>query len=221
MRKSNLTCHGVSLQFKDQILSAPWRIHRNLKHGRFVLLLFVLSLLSVLTACVAATATGSSFALDHERRTFPEFMDDRAISMRTSLALAKDKELWRHSHIDSITYNGTLLLVGQTPTHELNARAEEIAVNNPDVKRVFNEITVRQPISVYRRTQDSWITAQIKTKYITTHDIGPSRVKVITENGIVYLMGILTKDEAYIAKEIARKTPGVKEVKTLFEPAQI
>jgi osmotically-inducible protein OsmY len=85
------------------------------------------------------------------------------------------------------------------------------------VKRVVNEISVAEPTALGSRSNDSWITGQVKTRLLADEKIQGRRVKVITENGTVYLMGLVTQKEGELATEAARAVGGIKRVVKLFE----
>jgi osmotically-inducible protein OsmY len=179
----------------------------------------VISTITLFSGCVTnpATSSGSGILINHDRRTIGTFVDDQTIAMKATLALVKEKELWKKSHISTLSYNNVLLLVGQTPVASLKHDAQKALEDIPGIESIYNQITIQEPITLSTRAKDTWITAQLKAKLITSRDIGPSRVKVITEDGIIYLMGILTKDEENIATDIASRIQGVVNVVKVFE----
>ena len=178
-------------------------------------------LLPWLQGCVAAAAggaaTGAMVATD--RRTAGTIVDDQAIQVKALHAISQNAELWKQSHINVLCYNNVLLLVGQTPTENFKRDAEEAVADISKIRRVHNEITVGELSSLAPRTRDSWITTQIKTKLVGNKDIHANRIKVITEDHIVYLMGLTTPEEQVIATDIARAIPGVDKVVQIFESA--
>lgn len=181
--------------------------------------LFIATLLMTffITGCGTKSAPSSSVWANHDRRTAGTFVDDQAILIKANLAIARDKALWKDSHISTLSYNNSLLLVGQTSSAASKRQAEKTLDNISEIEHVYNELTVDKPIPLSARAKDTWITTQVKTKMLTNGDIGPNRVKVITENSVVYLMGILSKDEESIAIDIARRINGVKQVVKVFD----
>lgn len=173
----------------------------------------------LLQGCIAAAAggaaTGTVMATD--RRTAGTVMDDKTAEFKAIHAISLNKPLWQQSHITSISYNNVLLLVGQTPTAEFKREAEEAVSTIPKIRRIHNELTIAEPISLGTRSHDSWVTTQIKAKLVGTKEISATRIKVITEDNIVYLMGLVTAQEAEIATEIARAINGVDKVVQIFE----
>ena len=80
------------------------------------------------------------------------------------------------------------------------------------MSRVYNEITIRKPISLWQRSQDAWITTKVKTEMLAKKDLHSTQIKVVTENSVVYLMGMLTPQQAELATDVARRIDGVREV---------
>lgn len=166
-------------------------------------------------AVLAPVAAGSWFNFD--RRPAKTIIDDQTITLKTNLALAKNKCIWRESHISTLSYNNSILLVGQTKTTKYKQEVEKIVQGVNGVGSIYNQLTVGCPISLATRSNDTWITTQVKTRIMTDRNVGINRVKVITEDGVVYLMGSLTKDEEITTLQIARCVPGVKKVVTIIE----
>ncbi len=177
---------------------------------------------SLLCGCAAAVvggaATGATAA--HDRRTVGTFIDDEGIELKARLAIFDDKELNSQIHINIISINGVVLLVGQAPTEAQRQRATELTMSVPKVRLVHNEMTIAAPNSYMTRSSDSLITAKVKTALFgikELQDFDPTRVKVVTENGIVYLMGIMTHNEANAVTDAARQVGGVQKIVKLFE----
>jgi osmotically-inducible protein OsmY len=185
-------------------------------------LLVVLLTSSLLYGCAAAVVGGAATGATavHDRRTVGTFIDDEGIELKARLAIFNDKELNSQIHINIISINGVVLLVGQAPTEAERQKAAELTIAIPKVRLVHNEMTVAAPNSYMTRSSDSLITAKVKTKMFTIkeHDnFDPTRVKVVTENGVVYLMGILTHSEADTVTDAARQVGGVQKIVKLFE----
>jgi osmotically-inducible protein OsmY len=188
----------------------------------FKALLVIAIAANLLYGCAAAVvggaATGASAA--HDRRTFGTYIDDEGIELKIRLDIFNNRELNSQIHINIISINGVVLLVGQAPTAALKQQAGDIASGVEKVRLVHNEMTIAAPNSMMTRSSDSLITAKVKVELfgIKGHeDFDPTRVKVVTENGIVYLMGILYRSEAAAVTERARQVSGVQKVVKLFE----
>ncbi|HHJ14637.1 MAG TPA: BON domain-containing protein [Gammaproteobacteria bacterium] len=191
------------------------KIHR-------LILVASLPLLLPLNACVPLVAGGAAattVSVAHDRRTAGTVLEDQNIEIRIARALGREKELSRQSHINVTAYNGIVLLSGETPTAEFRQRAGDIARRQEKVRRVHNELIIAAPSSMMTRTSDSWITTKVKAALVNIkmQDFDPLRVKVVTENGTVFLMGLVTRAEAAAVTEQARTIKGVQRIVKLFE----
>jgi osmotically-inducible protein OsmY len=185
-------------------------------------LLAITLLTSLLGGCAAVIVTGAATGANaaHDRRTLGAYVDDEGIELKTRLAITEDKEVYSQVHVNIISINGVVLLVGQAPTEALRMKIEDITRGIEKVRVVHNEITIAAPNSYMTRSSDSLITAKVKGSLfgIKGHDgFDPTRVKVVTENGVVYLMGILFRSEADAVATKASRVSGVQKVVKLFE----
>jgi len=164
-----------------------------------------------------AVATTASVA--HDRRTSGSVVEDKAIMGRVIGGLHQDTELQENSHINVSVFNGWVLLSGETPTEALRTRAGDIARKQEKVRRVFNELTIAAPSSMMTRSSDSWITTKVKSSLVGLDIEGfdPTRVKVVTENGTVFLLGLVYNKEADATVAKAQQAAGVQRVVKLFE----
>lgn len=185
-------------------------------------LFVIITALGILNGCaplvVGGTATG--VAMVHDRRTAGTVLEDQSIELKALSALRKDEDLYKQSHINVTSYNMMVLLSGETPTEAYKQRAEEIVGNVEKVRRVYNELSVAAPSSMMTRSSDTLITGKVKTSLFSIRGLegfDPTRVKVVTENGTVYLMGLLTRREGDAVAEEARSVGGVQRVVKLFE----
>ena len=175
--------------------------------------------LSQLQGCAAvvvggAAATGTAVALD--RRTAGVFVGDQEIELRAqsrlSEALPKNT-----GNISTTSYNRQVLLTGQVVDETTRTRAGEIVKGVPDVRTAYNELSVSGATSLTSDANDTAITSKVKARMLRDEKVPATKIKIVTEATIVYLMGLVTQDEAKIATEIARTTSGVTKVVTLFE----
>lgn len=189
-------------------------------HGRWNILLFLfLSYLSLLlTACVNIATTGAQAIYQH--RNLRQNFNDSYLTLQIYQDIEADKRL-DNAHISIATYHSTVLLAGQTPTAWQRTRVEAIAKNTEGVKRVYNLLNIAYPLSTLKKVSDAWITTKLKTKFIASDDLDVTKIKILTENGTVYLMGILPREEAEAAVKIARETDGVEKVVKIFSYIQI
>ena len=177
---------------------------------------------NLVSACAPVVVGGTAVGVNavHDRRTVGTYIDDEGIELKARMTIFDNKELNSQIHINIISINGVVLLVGQAPTEELRMQSETITRAIPKVRLVHNEMTIAAPNSYMVRSSDSLITAKVKTSLfgIKGHEeLDPSRVKVVTENGIVYLMGILSQAEATAVTDRARQVGGVQKIVKLFE----
>ncbi len=183
----------------------------------FLLICFVLTQLQGCAAplLVAGAAGGATVATD--KRNTRSMIDDQLIETETKDKIYAETEIAKKIHINVTSYNGVVLLTGETLSRSLRTRAINVARQINKVKRVHNEIRVADLTSFSSRTNDSWITSKVKTQMFATKGFKSSQVKVITEAGTVYIMGLVTKKAGNQAGEIARNVTGVKRVVKLFE----
>lgn len=153
----------------------------------------------------------------YDRRAFNTVLDDQSIELKASAALRNDQELHESTHINVTSYNGVVLLTGEAPSEELKEKAAELVKPIPDIKQIYNEVDILAPSSLVSRSRDSWITTKVKTKMTAKKGLNPSRIKVVTERGTVYLMGLVTPEEAERAAAVTSHTGGTQRVVKIFE----
>ena len=166
---------------------------------------------------IAGGAVATSVIVAKDPRTAATMIDDKGIQLKAGSAIFEDETLSGQAHINVTSYNGVVLLTGETPTAEMRDRAEQIVRGVEKVRRIHNEITVAAPSSGLTRSSDTLITTKVKTRMLAEKDFDSGRVKVVTENGTVYLMGLVNQREAEVATEISRSVGGVQRVVRLFE----
>lgn len=188
---------------------------------RYIYITILISSL-FLTGCagvvVGGTATG--VAVVHDRRSTGTVIDDQSLSWKISQAISADQELSGPSHINVTVYNSVVLLTGETPSEDLKVRANAIAAKASEDKRIYNELAISTPTSITTRTNDAFITTKIKASLLDIDHIkgfDATRVKVVTENSVAYLMGLLTNEEAEAVTNKVRSVGGVAKVVRLFE----
>ncbi len=185
----------------------------------FISIFSSLSISVLLQACapvvVGTAATGVVVA--HDRRTTGTVIDDQGIEFKANQAFYEDKEIGDSSHVNVTSFNMVVLISGETPSEELKQRIGNIVATLPKVTHVYNELTISAPSSLVSRSSDSLITSKVKTRLLTIKDFDGTRVKVVTEKGIVYLMGLVTQQESEIATNAARQVGGVQKVVKLFQ----
>lgn len=174
----------------------------------------------LLNACVPVVVVGgatTTASVAHDRRTTGSVVEDQSIKMRIHTALDEDEEIKKQAHINVASFNGIVLLSGEAPTSAMRERAGDAARRTEKVRRVHNEIQLAAPSSFMTRSSDSWITTKIKSSLLTLKDFDSTRIKVVSENGTVYLLGMVTHSEATAATERTRQVSGVQRIVKLFE----
>ncbi|WP_306523685.1 division/outer membrane stress-associated lipid-binding lipoprotein [Rheinheimera sp.] len=179
----------------------------------------IISLTLLLQACAAAVVAGGASAVTSasDRRTLGSQIDDSSIVVKAERALEENKTLEERAHINVNSYNGILLLTGQAPSQDLVDLAASLVQPIQGVKDVQNQIRVGNPISFTTRSRDSWITTRVKSMLVGDKEVSALNIKVVTENGEVFLMGLVSSTEADKAVEIARHVNGVSRVIKAFE----
>ncbi|VVN90512.1 BON domain-containing protein [Pseudomonas fluorescens] len=182
--------------------------------------LLALTLCLSISGCTSVVTASREKPIDDDRgtRTFGSTIDDSLIETKAGVNISKaNPDLDKNSHIVITSFNGVVLLAGQTPRADLKAQAEQVASAVQRVKKVHNELQVIQPSSLLARQNDTWLTTKIKTQMLADANIPGSRIKVVTENGIVYLLGLVTKQEAAQATSLVQGVSGVQKIVKLFE----
>jgi len=175
------------------------------------------TLISHITACVpvvvGGVAAGGAIAAD--RRTSGIYVEDENIELK---ALKKmETNLGENAHVNVTSYNRNVLLTGEVPAIESKTKAENLVKEITNTRSVTNEIIVGPKSSIGSRSNDTYLTSKVKTKFITENKFPANYVKVVTENSVVYLLGIVTKAEGDAAADIASNTDGVSKVVKVFE----
>jgi len=172
-----------------------------------------------LQGCMNVASTGAEAV--YNRHSLQKNISEQYITMQAYKALNIKTEEFKNAHISISTYNGEVLLAGQVPEAWQKTKAEQIVKSIPDIGRVYNLVSVGSPSSALTRISDSWITAKVKAKLLASEDLDATQVKVVTENGTVYLMATLQPDEASAAVDIASNTEGVLSVVKIFSYVHI
>ena len=172
---------------------------------------------SLLSGCAPLVVGGAVMTgvVAVDRRTAGTQIEDEGIELKVASAI--NKELGERVHLNVTSYNRRTLLTGEVRSEADRARATLLAQSQENVKDVVNDLLVGAPSSLTQRTKDTVITGQIKAAFLDAKDLQSNAVKVITERGVVYLMGRVTTREAQRATDIARGIGGVAKVVRVFE----
>lgn len=171
-----------------------------------------------LNACipVIATGVGVSVAATVDRRTYGNQIEDSSIETRLNSRIAN--KLGPSAHVSATSYNRVVLISGEVPSEGAKQEAaDQIATLPNELRGVHNELVVGPRASISRQSEDTFITSKVKTRLLESRAVAGHHVKVITESGTVFLMGVLTQQESEAAAAIAATTTGVRKVVKLFE----
>jgi osmotically-inducible protein OsmY len=192
--------------------------------GAARVLLASLAVSGVLSGCIAvaggAMVGGTMMAVD--RRTTGAQVDDQTIDLRTASAITA--AIGDTGHVNASSYNRVVLLTGEVPTDADRAKVEAAVAKVENVRAVVNEIAVMPKSSLGGQTNDTIITGKVKAAFLEAKELQVASIKVITERGVVFLMGRVTEYESNVAAQVARSVGGVQKVVKVFEiitPAEL
>ena len=192
--------------------------------GKTTVIAICLLCVPAIQGCAGVVAAGAAAgAVSQDRRTPGTYIDDQLIERRMLSAMRKDETLWSRIHVNATSINGRVLLTGEAPGESLRSRVHDIAREAersiPGIREIQNMLVVAAPSSILSRSNDSLITSKVKAALFGNRDLNLKalHVKVVTERRTVYLMGLLTRNEAERATEIARRIAGVRRVVKFME----
>jgi osmotically-inducible protein OsmY len=173
------------------------------------------ALLSGCAAVVVGAGAAAGYSAYEDRRSTGTQVEDQRIESRASSAI--DQRFGWKVHVNVTSYNRQVLITGEVPDAVTHAEVEKLIAAVPGVRTLANESTIGPLTSLAARTGDTVVTSNVKSRFLGAKNFNPIHVKVVTEAGVVFLMGMVTEVEANAASEIARTTDGVKKVVKVFE----
>lgn len=179
--------------------------------------LTLVAALPLLGGCAVAVLGGAAAGgvlLAEDRRTVGTMTEDQGIELKAGSRIG---ERVRDAHLNITSFNRLILLTGEVPSAAAREDAERVARAVENVRGVFNEVQVAGNTALSSRTNDAYLTSKVKARFVDGQKFNPVHVKVVTENSVVYLMGLVKRAEAEGATEVARTTGGVRKVVRLFE----
>ncbi|GGI92569.1 division/outer membrane stress-associated lipid-binding lipoprotein [Shewanella gelidii] len=185
----------------------------------FIRLVGISLMLLMLQGCASVVVVGAvgGTIMANDERSITTQLNDTDMDFDISAALSKQASLKSQTHINAITMNTNVLLVGQAPNSMLRDQAVKAVTDLKIAKQIHNQIRIGNPTSFTTRSNDSWITTKVKSRMLKDKKLDMTRVKVVTENGEVFLLGLVEKEQADLAVDIARNTSGVRRVIKVFE----
>ena len=196
--------------------SAIRRLVKKLNHIVIITLIALTSLSGCVTAIIAGVAVATVDIL-HDRRTAGEYVDDNTIEITAKNYLLSSAELRQAAHVKPTSWNGILLITGEIDSEIIKQQVISRLTSIVGVRQLIDETTITGKTALLSRTNDAWITSKVKSRLLVKTGLDANRVKVITTRGSVYLMGIVTRDEADRATELTRTVKGVARVVKVFE----
>ena len=174
-----------------------------------------IALLGGCAAVVVGAGAAAGYSAYEDRRSTGTQVEDQRIESRASGAI--DQRFGWKVHVNVTSYNRQVLITGEVPDAVTHAEVEKLIAAIPGVRTLANESTIGPLTSLAARTGDTLVTSNVKSRFLGAKNFNPIHVKVVTEAGVVFLMGMVTEVEANAASEIARTTDGVKKVVKVFE----
>ena len=182
---------------------------------------FTFLILVTLASCstiLVNTTNRDGMQEDPTERTAGAIVEDRSIETKIAVNMQAIEPAFRKSSFDVVSHNGVVLLIGQVESNELKSKATEIASEaSAKIKRIHNEIEVSGRTGILSRSNDTWIATKVRTLMLANAEVPSGQVRVVVENGAVYLMGIISQSEGDNAANIARNVIGVTKVVKVFE----
>ena len=175
------------------------------------------TLLLASTLSLSGCSVFTPVSEDYGKRSFGVYWDDQTTESRAKKVMRQAHPELEDAHLSVTSFNGTVLLTGQVPSEEARQAAGKAVEELRHVKSVHNELDIAGPTSMVARSNDVYLSTKVKTALITDDSIEGSRVKVVTEDGVVYLMGLLTRNEAETVVDRARQVFGVQKIVKAFE----
>jgi osmotically-inducible protein OsmY len=178
----------------------------------------LLASVAALQGCAEAVIVGGvtlGVVMAADRRQTEVMFNDQGIEFTAGSKI--DEALKGQGHVNVTSYNYTVLLTGEVPSAQAKADAESAASQVPRVRAVVNELQIAGTSSAASRSNDTYITSKVKSSFLGNGKFKPTDIKVVTEAGVVYLLGLVSHEEADAATEVARGTGGVQKVVRVFE----
>jgi len=182
-------------------------------------LLSLAAIALLLQGCAGAVMVGAvgGAMMVNDERSFSTQLDDTNADFQIASELAALEDVKNQANITGVVMNGNVLLIGQSPNSMLRDKAIRAVQELKLGGKIHNQIRIGNPTSFTTRSNDTWITTKVKTRMLNTDNLDVTRIKVITENGEVFLLGVVARDQIDLAVDVARNTAGVRRVIKVFE----
>ena len=182
------------------------------------LLLLTLLFITSCTTILVETTDDRGISEDPTERTAGARVEDQSIETKVIVNMKSQEPAFRKANFNVISHNGVVLLIGQVASNDLKNKASEIASKaSTKIKRIHNELEVAGKTGLLARSNDSWIATKVRTILLTNNEVPSGQVRVIAENGAIYLMGMINQTGGDNAARLARNVSGVTKVVKVFE----
>lgn len=184
-------------------------------NGLLIFLLLILAGCAPMVAVGVGTGAGTGAVVTEDRRTSGTFVEDEIIESKSNRRIKE--QLGNKVHINITSFNRIVLLTGQVPDEAMKEQAERLVMTISNVRNIINELVIAEKSSLTSRSKDALITSRVKGRFLTSGKFQINHIKVVTENATVYLLGMVKREEADNAAEIASSTSSVLKVVKGFE----
>jgi osmotically-inducible protein OsmY len=174
-------------------------------------------LLSGCTALLIGGAAVTTIVIVNDERSIGDFIDDSALLVKINNEMLTDANLSKAAYVNVTVNHGIVLLTGTAPNEYLKQRAGTIASSTEGVRQVVNQLRIAAKVGAAQHSSDAYLASKVKTLLITSEMIDASRINVVAENGTVFLMGLITQQEADRVTSVVRRAGGVERVVKVFE----
>ncbi|MBS0349633.1 MAG: BON domain-containing protein [Proteobacteria bacterium] len=188
---------------------------------RLCLKIFISILCVCLTGCIpliiAAVGATAGGAIIYDKRSSKVILQDQEITNKALGILNSDLQLKGVARVSISTFDHIVLMVGQVKSEYLRQRAYDDVSQVPSIRRIYNQVQISSVLTALDQSKDAWITSKVKSAMLAKSGLRSSQIKVVTEDKVVYLMGLVTPNQAKLATEVARNVSGVEKVVQVFE----
>lgn len=184
----------------------------------------LLSLALILQGCAGAVVVGvagGTATAANDKRTMGQIVEDQVIEVKALQRIAEDMMLSKDSNISAISFNGTLLLVGQVRSEKLKKRATKVVRGIKKVRSIHNHIAVTRVTTIKEKGRDAWLSARVKGVILGEEGLNGLNIKVVVKNKVLYLMGIVTREEAARIVQAVQDIKGLDRIVQVFEYSKL
>lgn len=185
---------------------------------RYLLVMALLGMTQACTPILVQTTGEEGIQEDPRKRSMGTVVEDQSVETRVEVNMKTRQNAFRDTSFSVFSHNGIVLLVGQVPTQELKEQATQIAADtSTHIRRIHNELEIGENRGFMTLTGDTWLATKVRTQLAANDEVDASSMRVIANNGVIYLMGILDESEGDRAANLARNVGGVSRVVKVFE----